>query len=51
MDKYTVLSKIEKLIGQLDYQYVKIELEMKDQETLVFEKENKRKAGFCMKGG
>lgn len=41
-----ILSKIEKLVDQLPYQFVKIEIEMKE-ETLTLEKNRNRHIGFA----
>lgn len=40
-----VLSKIERLVDQLPYRSVKIEIELKDQ-TLILEKEKTKPCGF-----
>lgn len=40
-----ILSKIEKLVDQLPYRSVKIEIELKDQ-TLILEKEKTNPVGF-----
>ena len=40
-----ILSKIEKLVDQLPYRSVKIEIELKDQ-TLILEKEKTKPCGF-----
>lgn len=42
------LCKIEKLVDQLPYRYVKIEIAMKDQ-TLLLEKEKQSPIGFVRK--
>lgn len=40
-----ILTKIERLVDQLPYRSVKIEVEMKDQ-TLVLQKEKQNQCGF-----
>lgn len=40
-----ILSKIERLVDQLPYQSVKIEVELKDQ-TLIFQKDKPKQCGF-----
>ena len=40
-----ILNRIEKLIEQLPYKFVKIEIELKGQ-TLVLEKESRSRIGF-----
>ena len=43
-----ILDKIEKLVDQLPYRYVKMEIEFPDQ-TLVLTKEKQNKIGFTEK--
>lgn len=45
MEYKKILDKIEKLIEQLPYRYVKIEVEL-PRETLVLEKERQQTIGF-----
>lgn len=45
MEYQKILDKIERLIEQLPYRYVKIEVEL-PRETLVLEKERQNKIGF-----
>lgn len=40
-----ILNKIERLVDQLPYQSVKIEVELKDQ-TLILQKEKPKQCGF-----
>lgn len=40
-----ILNKIERLVDQLPYQSVKIEVELKDQ-TLILQKDKPKKCGF-----
>jgi hypothetical protein len=44
-EHHKILDKIERLVDQLPYQSVKIEVEMKDQ-TLILQKDKPKQCGF-----
>lgn len=47
-EENSVLSEIERLVDQLPYRSVKIELELKDK-TLTLQKDRRREIGFLQK--